>query len=116
MIIPPWAYAVAAGVTFAAGFGTAWQVQQWRWHAHEAKALKAQQAAFQRQLDQQNQKATEYEAERETARVQSRERESTIRTIYRDRVVPADCEPPADARGVLDDALLRANARASGQP
>ena len=114
--IPPWTYAVAAGVTFAAGFGTAWQVQQWRWQAHEAKELRAQERAFQRQLEQQQQESVRYEAERDAARVASRDRQETIREIYRDREVPGACAAPDSVRSVLEDAVDGANAAASGKP
>lgn len=40
---------------------------------------------------------------------------NTIREIYKNVEVPSRCEPPADALGLLDDQIRRANAVASGK-
>lgn len=109
LVIPPWVKPAACAIALAASFGSAWQIQQWRWEAKQAEALRKQQAAFQKHLDQQNEKAARYEAEREAARVESRERQETIRTIYETVEVPAECAAPDSVRSVLDSAVRSAN-------
>lgn len=109
MILPPWAYAAAAGVTVLGSFGAGWMVNGWRWEAKQAEALREAQIAFQKQLDHQNKEAAQYEADREAARVESRERQETIRTIYETVEVPAECAAPDSVRSVLDSAVQSAN-------
>lgn len=115
MIIPPWAYAAAAAVTFAAGFGTAWKVQGWRCDADKAEAIAEAdrlRAANQAMADR---LSASYEQEKQDADVADHGREVQIRTIYRDRPVSADCAVPDSVRSVLEKAVASANSRATGQ-
>lgn len=109
-LIPPWAYAIAAAVALSGAFYGGWQVRAWKCDAALTRALREAQIAFQAQLERQNDEASEYERERETNRLEGQARETEVRTIYRDRVVPAECEPDAAAVGVLQRALDSANA------
>ena len=61
-------------------------------------------------------KADEYEAFRAQALARRDKATNTIREIYRDVEVSNDCAPVPDAVRVLDDALLHANAEATGKP
>jgi hypothetical protein len=115
-LIPWWAYAAIAAVALVAAFSAGWRIESLRWTAHEAKALSEAQKRFEAQLAKQNKEATTYERDRDTARQQNDARQQSIRTIYRDRPVPSDCAAPPDVRGLLDNAVREANARASGQP
>ena len=56
-----------------------------------------------------------YEQLAQSLRADERRDRETIREIYRDKVVPADCAVPDAAVRVLDNAVGRANAAASGQ-
>ena len=113
MQIPLTAY-VAAGCLVAGILG-GWTVRDWKADADALAAVrKAErvQAAMQKRIDDQ---ATEFEAFRATiepARVESR---NTIREIFRDVPVRADCAPPAGAVSLLDSLVARANSAASGQ-
>lgn len=113
MQIPLTAY-VAAGCLVAGVLG-GWTVRDWKADADALAAVrKAErvQAAMQKRIDDQ---ATEFEAFRATiepARVESR---NTIREIFRDVPVRADCAPPAGAVSLLDSLVARANSAASGQ-
>lgn len=93
-----------------------WTVRDWK---RDSEVLAGIKKATE-QVDQQRQvidkAALAYEQERENERFQTNVRESTIREIYRDRPVPADCAVGGDVRGVLDEAVRSANARAAGQP
>lgn len=114
--IPPWAYAAAAGIAVAGGFAAGWKVRSWRCDAALSEALQKaakERAILQAQVETQ---ATDYEGERADATVDHTTRETTIRTIYRDIAVPADCTVPDSARGVLQGAIDRANARSAGEP
>jgi hypothetical protein len=109
-LIPWWVYGIAAAVALSGAFGVGWAVNGWRWEAKQAEALRDAQIAFQRQLQKQQDESEAYEQERERGRDESRARETEIRTIYRDRVAPAECEPPADAQRLLQGAVDSANA------
>lgn len=100
----------------AIGFGAGWQVSGWRHEAKQADALRQQQVAYEKRIATINEKAREYEQEREAARVVQREREHTIREIYRDVPVPSECAAPDGVRSVLAEAVHDANARARGEP
>lgn len=118
MIIPPWVYAGAGLLAVAGGFGAGYYLRD----------LQCDNAAMKKELktvddieaaqDVVDEKATQFEEEREDAQVQHNTRTETIRTIYRDRniEVPASCEPPDVILGVLNDARRAANAAASGKP
>ena len=110
-----WCLAGAGAAALLGAWGS-WTVNNWRHDSQErsdmeaaAKKLDAARAAIDRA-------ATAYEQEKEDAAIQSTVRENTIREIYKDRPVPADCAVPDAARSVLDNAVDAANARASGQP
>lgn len=110
-----WCLAGALAASVAA-FGAGWQVRAWRCDAALSEALQQaekQRAALQAQVELQS---TNYEGERADASVDHTTRETTIRTIYRDIAVPADCAVPDAARSVLQGAIDRANARSAGEP
>jgi len=56
-----------------------------------------------------------YERLAQSIRAQERTDRETIRTIYRDKVIPAECAADPRAVSVLSEAVDRANAAASGQ-
>ena len=109
-----WCLAGAGAAALLGAWG-GWTVNDWR---HDSQALSGMEAAV-KKLDAVrsaiDRAATTYEQEKQDAAIQSTVRESTIREIYKDRPVPADCAVPDAARSVLDNAVNAANARASGQ-
>lgn len=112
-LIPPWVRWVALALLAAAIFGSGWQVRSWKCAAAQKEALQQAQKRFEAQLAKQNNESERYEAERNAAREESRNRETQVRTIYRDRVVPAECEPDPGAVSLLREAVDSANAPAS---
>ncbi|QSR16086.1 hypothetical protein [Novosphingobium sp. KA1] len=110
-----WCLAGAGATALLCAWG-GWTVNDWR---HDSKALAAVETAA-KKLDAAratvDRAATAYEQEKPIAAAQSSVRESTLREIYKDRPVPADCAVPDAARSVLDNAVGAANARAAGQP
>jgi hypothetical protein len=115
-LIPLWAWGIIAAALLATTFGAGFKVASWRCAARQVEALREAQKRFDEQLAKQNEEAREYEAERENARRSGVDREGAIRTVYRTIEVPAECAAPDAVRGVLDDAIREANARAAGEP
>lgn len=116
MIIPPWVYAAGAGITLLAGVGAGWTLRDWKADSDALAAIEKAQKEERRLRDQLLEQAVHYEGEKADAQQQSQGRQEAIRVVYRDRPVSADCAVPADARSVLNDAILDANARAAGEP
>jgi hypothetical protein len=115
VIIPAWAYAAGGASLFAIGAWGGWTVSDWR---HDSKALAALVNATKAASDAaayMRAQGDAYEKDRQDDQAQSTVRESTINTIYRDRPVAADCDVPAAAGSVLDDAIAAANVRRTGQ-
>jgi len=105
--------ALAAAV---AGGLAGWTVRDWKRDSEVLAGMKTAAKQLKDAADTVDLAATAYEQEKSDAQAQNQMRESTIREIYRDRVVPADCAAPYSAVRVLDDAVAAANARASGEP
>lgn len=113
MTFPLWGY-VGFG-SLVVGFGAGWQVNEWR---HDAAALKTERKADKdRQKAQANadDTAIEYEEGKADAEQRHTDRAAQVRIIYRDREVPAVCEPDADSKRLLDQAIAEAN-QPTGQP
>jgi hypothetical protein len=98
-------------LAIVASFGAGWRVSALRCDARLAKIERAAEGKRARQQATVNRKATDYEREKSNVI----DRGPEIRTIYKDRAVPAACEPEPDAVRVLDAARAEANGRASGQ-
>ena len=114
--IPPWAYAGAALLSIGGGFVAGWKVQGWRCEAAQAEALREAAAA----LDKANRDitaiSTRYEQEKADAAQTNHARTEQVRTIFRDRVVPADCAAPGDARRLLEQGVSEVNAAVASEP
>lgn len=108
-----WKLAVGL-LAIVASFGAGWRVSALRCDARVAKIERAAEKQRARQQATVNRKATQYERESADADKTASEREAKVRLVYRDRVVPAVCEPPADSGKLLDDAISDANRRARG--
>lgn len=115
-MIPPQLLAAGAAIAIVAGFLGGWTVRDWK---ADSDALEATQAlikakdAGQAKVDAQAAKFETFRQSLEPARTETR---NTLREIYRNVPVPADCALRPDALGVLENARQRANAAASGQP
>lgn len=110
MIIPPWVYLAGGAAIAAIGFGLGWQVREWRCEAAEAKRLEARIKADDKARAKGDAAAVTYEGERAAIQQQAATSRTIIREVYRHVEVPADCEPPADALRVLDDAIGQSDA------
>jgi len=107
-----WPLALAAVL---AAFIAGWQVRGWRCEASKLDTAEANAKASADMQDTADTAATGYEQDRSQTYADHTVREETIRTIYRDRQVPGDCDIHADARRVLAEAIDAANTRDSGK-
>jgi hypothetical protein len=116
MVIPPQLLAGAAALCLIAGFGAGWSVRD---AFADSAALKAVEKAeklreaMQGKVDGKGAELEALLAEHRPAAIQT---QTQIREIYRDVKVPAECAVPDAALGVLDGALDRASAEATGEP
>lgn len=96
----------------------------WAWGHHReqqgraegrAEILAKYEREARKQADQLAAASLRYEQLAQSIRANERTDRETIREVYRNVQVPANCAVPADAVGVLNNAVTRANAAASGQ-
>lgn len=114
MILPLWAYAGAGALLTGALAG--WTVRDWK---ADSDALRAEEKAIQQYkalTDALADQSLAYEVLAQSLRAGERRDRETIRTIYRDKVIPAECAVPDAAVSLLDNAVKRANAAATGKP
>ena len=111
---PLWLYGGAGALL--AGALAGWTVRDWK---ADSDALKAEEkaqteyiAAVQALADQ----SLAYETLAQSLRTDERRDRETIREIYRNVQVPTECAVPADAVGLLNNAVTEANAAAAGKP
>lgn len=112
--VPPIAYATIGALLL--GLFAGWTVRDWKADADALSAvLKAEELEdeMQGKVDAAVAKYEELRSAQEPQKIQTR---NTIREIYRDRPIPADCAVPSDATSVLQQAIDRANAASSGIP
>jgi hypothetical protein len=104
-----WPYILGALVAvFVLGCFNGYAIRDGSAKAAAVKAYKAQ-IAVQERL---NNETTLYEAERERASRVNTERKNTVREIYRDVTVPAECALPDVSYGLLVDSVRDYNAAA----
>lgn len=105
-----------AGATFVLGGLAGWTIRDWK---RDSEVL-AEVTKAAKNLDKASAEVAKaagaYEQEKADAVTNTTLRESTIREVYRNVPVDADCAAPDAAARVLNDAVAAANARASGQP
>ena len=111
--MPIWAY--IGGAAFLAGLLGGWTVRDWK---ADSDALAAVQHTdevrehMQTQLNEQSTKYEELRAQQGPAQIETR---NTVREIYRDKPVSADCAAPAAVGGLLAGNIATANAAATGK-
>ncbi len=116
---PTWALLAGGSLLISAvAFGAGWQVRTWKADSDQLEAVEAGIARGKEQQQLADYKAGLYEEHRDEAQAATVARDTEIRTIYRTQnvLVPAECEPPAAALRVLDDAISDASTAASGKP
>lgn len=113
MIIPLQAKLITGALGLALAFGSGWTVRDWKADsdtlAAKVAADKARDAAVKLAYD----ASASFEGERATIHVEAAQARSTLKEIYREIKVPADCAVPAAGLRVLDQALATPSAIAS---
>ena len=105
-----------AALAMVLGVWGGWTVCTWREDAATLKGLKDATAQVKDQTTVLANAAKIYQGNQQSGQIQTNTRESTIREIYKTApAVPANCAAPAGVRGVLEQAVDAANARAAGQ-
>lgn len=114
-LIPKHWCLIGMAACLIAGFAGGWTVRDWK---ADSAAL-AQTVRAEKERDRLMNKADaaseSYEALRAEMTPAHTETRNTIREIYRNVEVPADCRIPDDAGRMLEAARIRANAAVTGQ-
>ena len=105
-----------AGGALLVGALGGWTIRDWKADSDQLAANNRLIAAKDAAVAAVNKPATDYEQVLSDLRPREIETRSTIREVYRDVEVPADCAVPPAGVGVLNDARVRANAAATGEP
>jgi hypothetical protein len=111
---PLWLYG-GAGALLAGALG-GWTVRDWKADSDALKAEERAQREYVAVVQSLADQSLAYEALAQSLRASERTDRETIREIYRDKIIPAECAVPAAAVSLLDNAVRDANAAASGQP
>lgn len=106
----------AAGAALLIGLGAGWTVRDWKADADAVAAIKRADKIEDRARADVEAAAVGYEKLREQIGTSQSETRTTIREVYRDVQVPAECAVPDAALRVLDGRVAAANAAASGEP
>lgn len=114
MINPVMLYISAAALLL--GIGTGWSVRDWKADADALRAVEAANAAQKAAISAIDKPAERFENTVTQLRPLEIETRNTIREVYRNVEVPADCVVPAAGIRLLDDARVNANAAAAGEP
>ncbi|MES2497132.1 MAG: hypothetical protein V4618_13545 [Pseudomonadota bacterium] len=114
-MIPLPLLAGGAAIALAAGFLGGWTVRDWKADAAQTQAFDTLLSTKDRMQGKVDAKADQFETLRQSIEPQRAEVRNTIREVYRDVPVPADCALRPDALRVLENARQRANASTAGQ-
>jgi hypothetical protein len=93
-----------------------WTVRDWKADSDEAKAERKAFTQYTALTEALADQSLAYEYTVQDLRSGERRDRETIREIYRNVEIPAECAVPADAVSLLDNAIRDANASASRQP
>lgn len=116
MIVPLWAKIAGAVGLLAVGGWTGYTINDAFRDSDDLAKLQASVEKMGKETDRLKTAGDKLEESRAAERPAQIERTHTVREIYKDNPVPADCVPDPRAVRVLDDAIGRANARVTGQP
>ena len=110
----PWLYGIGGAALF--GVVAGWTVRDWKADSDALAAQTAAQERYDALAEENSKKSLAYETLAQSIRQSERRDRVEIREIFRDVETPSDCAVPDSAIGVLDNAVNRANAAATGQP
>jgi len=112
--MPIWAY--IGGGALLMGLLGGWTVRDWKADADLKKAQDAliiMKDKMQAKVDLKSEEYEQWRSEIEPSKIETR---NTVREIYRDREIPAQCAVPDDAVGLLEAVRATTNSAATGQP
>lgn len=104
-----------SGAALLVGLFAGWSVRDWKADADTLAAFVRADQLREEMQAKVDEASKGYENWRSDAGERTIETRNTIREIYRNVEVPADCAVPASARGLLEERVLGANAAATGQ-
>lgn len=104
-----------AGGSVLLGLALGWTVRDWKADSDALDAVKAGHKAQIELLDVVAEPSADLENTIANLRTTETETRNTIKEVYRNVEVPANCAVPADAVRVLVDAVRDANAAAAGE-
>lgn len=107
--------AYSAGAALLVGLFGGWSIRDWKADADQLQAMEVANRQREKLQARYDAIALGYEADRAQAGINSVTRQTELRTIYRETPVLGDCAAPAAARGLLEDSIREANARATGK-
>ena len=113
-MIPPFVYGI--GGAAIAGILLGWTVRDWKADSDQLSAQNKAQEAYRTSAERLAEQSGRYDALVQTLRLGERSDRTTIREIYRNVEVPGECVVPEPVVSLLNNAVDRANAAASGQP
>lgn len=113
MISPIMLY--TAGGSVLLGLALGWTVRDWKADSDALDAVEASHKAQIELLDVVAEPSADLENTIANLRTTETETRNTIKEVYRNVEVPANCAVPADAVRVLVDAVRDANAAAAGE-
>ncbi len=109
--------ALYAGVgALLLGTAAGWTVRDWKADADALRAVEAANAAQKAAIAAIEKPSERFESTIAQLKPLEIETRNTIREVYRNVEVPADCAVPAAGVRLLDDARVNANAAAAGEP
>ena len=114
MINPPVVYGAIGALLL--GIAGGWTVRDWKADSDALAATDAARKAQERAIAAANRPAERFEtvvAELKPLEIETR---NTIREVYRNVEIPADCAVPAAGVSLLDAARVNANTAAAGEP
>ena len=114
-MINPLVLYTAGGALLIGALG-GWTVRDWKADSDQLAAVERANEAEKAAIAAVYKPSEGYEQVLADLRPREIETRNTIRDVYRDVEVPADCAVPPAGVGVLDNARLRANAAATGEP
>lgn len=106
----------SAGGALLVGLLGGWMVRDWKADSDQLAAVERANAAEKAAIAAVYKPSDAYEQVMADLRPREVQTRNTIREVYRDVEVPTDCTVPDAGVGVLDDARVRANAAATGEP
>lgn len=114
-MIPPWILGGAAAVCIATGLAGGWTARDWKADSDQLAILQKEAAERSKLQEKLFAQATSFEEWRNKLEVNKVENRNTIREVFRNVPVRADCAAPAAAYSMLAVQVTAANAAAAGK-